>query len=141
MSDELKNLREENDNMINETVMLKAKVNRLEREKNETDQKLMAQLEVNTALRLQADTYFEQWQQVSQKARAFDNYTVDLVKSMETYPHEYLTEDNFVQKTYEFYMQDKEDFIKFYKDDRRSGHEVIADVEEYDEIIKHLEGE
>lgn len=32
MSDELKNLREENDNMINETVMLKAKVNRLERE-------------------------------------------------------------------------------------------------------------
>lgn len=81
----------------------------------------------------------EEIKEVYRKAKAFDNYMVDLVKSMETYPHEYLTEDNFVQKTYEFYMQDKEDFIKFYKDDRRSGHEVIADVEEYDEIINELE--
>lgn len=88
---------------------------------------------------IRTDQAVEELKEVYCKAKAFDNYMVDLVKSMETYPHEYLTEDNFVQKTYEFYMQDKEDFIKFYKDDRRSGHEVIADVEEYDEIINELE--
>ena len=66
---------------------------------------------------------------------------VDLVKSMETYPHEYEKHDNFLKETYEFYMQDKEDFIKGYKDEVRRGHEIISSVEEYDGIIKDLEDE
>ena len=80
-------------------------------------------------------------QEVYKKAKAFDNYMVDLVKSMETYPHEYEKHDNFLKETYEFYMQDKEDFIKNYKDEVRRGHEIVSDVEEYDEIINDLEDE
>lgn len=78
-------------------------------------------------------------QEVYSKAKAFDNYMVDLVKSIETYPHEYEKHANFLKETYEFYMQDKEDFIKGYKDEVRRGHEIVSSVEEYDEIIKNLE--
>lgn len=82
---------------------------------------------------------FSQVEEVYRKAKAFDNYMVDLVKSMETYPHEYEKYANFLKETYEFYMQDKEDFIKGYKDEMRRGDELITGVEEYDRIIKQLE--
>lgn len=78
-------------------------------------------------------------QNVYRKAQAFDNYMVDLVKSMETYPHEYEKYANFLKETYEFYMQDKEDFIKGYKDEVRRGYELISNIDEYDKIIKGLE--
>lgn len=58
----LKNAQEENDAMINEMVMLKAKVNRLERENGQYVHDNNQLLHENEALRLQSDTYFEQWQ-------------------------------------------------------------------------------
>lgn len=79
----LVNAWEENDAMINEMVMLKAKVNRLERENeglkftkkmhlgyiryfsNNSEllrDEVKSLKDENKALRLQSDTYFEQWQ-------------------------------------------------------------------------------
>lgn len=73
--------------------------------------------------------------QVYQKAQAFDNYMVDLVKTIETFPHDYIKSDNFAKETYEFYMKSKEDFIKAYENETGRKHELIRDAAEYDEII------
>lgn len=75
------------------------------------------------------------------KAKAFDNYMVDLVKSIETYPYDYKRTSNFAKETYDFYKQSKEDFIEAYKKDVSQGQELIESVEEYDRIIKKLEGD
>lgn len=56
----LKNAQEENDSMIDEMVMLKAKVNRLERDNSQFIHDNNQLLHENRALRSQADNYFEQ---------------------------------------------------------------------------------
>lgn len=81
--------------------------------------------------------------EVYAKARAFDNYMVDLAKTIETFPHSYsyIENDNFANETYEFYMKSKEDFIKAYENEVGRKHELIRDVSEYDRILSDLEGE
>lgn len=78
-------------------------------------------------------------QEAYRKARAFDNYLVDLAKTMETFPHNYIKSDNFAKETCEFYMQSKEDFIKAYENETGRKHELIRDAEEYDRILSNLE--
>lgn len=74
-------------------------------------------------------------QEVYRKAQAFDNYMVDLAKTIETFPHDYIKNDNFIKETSEFYMQSKEDFIKAYENEVSRKHGLIRDAAEYDEII------
>ena len=80
-------------------------------------------------------------QEVYRKAQAFDNYMVDLAKTIETFPHDYIKNDNFAKETYEFYMKSKEDFIKSYENEVGRKHELIHDIAEYDRILSDLEDE
>lgn len=80
-------------------------------------------------------------QEVYRKAQAFDNYMVDLAKTIETFPHDYIKNDNFAKETYEFYMKSKEYFIKSYENEVGRKYELIRDVAEYDRILSDLEGE
>lgn len=80
-------------------------------------------------------------QEIYRKAQAFDNYMVDLAKTIETFPHDYIKSDNFAKETYEFYMKSKEDFIKSYENEVGRRYELIRDVVEYDRIISDLEDE
>lgn len=80
-------------------------------------------------------------QEVYRKAQAFDNYMVDLAKTTETFPHDYIKNDNFAKETYEFYMKSKEDFIKSYENEVGRKYELIRDVAEYDRILSDLEDE
>lgn len=80
-------------------------------------------------------------QEVYRKAQAFDNYIVDLAKTMEEYPHNYIKSDDFSKETFEFYMKSKEDFIKAYENEVGRKHELIRDVEEYDRLLSSLEDE
>ena len=77
--------------------------------------------------------------EVYAKAKAFDNYMVDLAKTIELYPHDYIKNSNFAKETYEFYMKSKEDFIKAYKNEVGRKHELIHDIAEYDIILSDLE--
>ncbi|ASN70556.1 hypothetical protein 10S1_53 [uncultured Caudovirales phage] len=79
--------------------------------------------------------------EVYKKAKAFDNYMVDLVKTVELYPHDYIKNSNFAKETYEFYMKSKEDFIKAYENEVGRKHELIHDIAEYDRILSDLEDE
>ena len=63
------------------------------------------------------DKMLKELQEVYRKAQAFDNYMVDLAKTIETFPHDYIKNDNFAKETYEFYMKSKEDFIKSYENE------------------------
>ena len=83
----------------------------------------------------------EYFEELKRKAQAFDNYMVDLAKTMEEYPHNYIKSDNFAKETYEFYMKSKEDFIKAYENEVGRKYELIRDVEEYDRILSDLEDE
>ena len=83
----------------------------------------------------------EYFEELKRKARAFDNYMVDLAKTMEEYPHNYIKSDNFAKETYEFYMKSKEDFIKAYENEVGRKYELIRDVAEYDRILSDLEDE
>ena len=83
----------------------------------------------------------EYFEELKRKAQAFDNYMVDLAKTMEEYPHNYIKNDNFAKETYEFYMKSKEDFIKSYENEEGRKYELIRDVEEYDRILSDLEDE
>ena len=78
-------------------------------------------------------------QEVYRKAKAFDNYIVDLAKTMEVFPHDYIKSDNFAKETYDFYMKSKEDFIKAYENEVGRKHELIHDVAEYDRLLSSLE--
>lgn len=78
-------------------------------------------------------------QEVYRKAQAFDNYIVDLAKTMEEYPDNYIKSDNFAKETFEFYMKSKEDFIKAYEHEVGRKHELIHDIAEYDRILSDLE--
>lgn len=80
-------------------------------------------------------------QEVYRKAQAFDDYMVDLAKTIETFPHDYIKSDNFAKETFEFYMKSKEDFIKSYENEVSRKYELIRDVVEYDRIISDLEDE
>ena len=80
-------------------------------------------------------------QEVYRKAQAFDNYIVDLAKTMEEYPDNYIKSDNFAKETFEFYMKSKEDFIKAYEHEVGRKHELIHDIAEYDRILSDLEDE
>ena len=83
----------------------------------------------------------EYFEELKRKAQAFDNYMVDLAKTMEEYPHNYIKSDNFAKETFEFYMKSKEDFIKSYENEEGRKYELIRDVEEYDRILSDLEDE
>lgn len=83
----------------------------------------------------------ECFEELKRKAQAFDNYMVDLAKTMEEYPHNYIKSDNFAKETYEFYMKSKEDFIKAYENEVGRKYELIRDVAEYDRILSDLEDE
>ena len=87
------------------------------------------------------DKESEELQEVYRKAQAFDNYMVDLAKTIETFPHDYIKSDNFATETYEFYMKSKEDFIKAYEHEVGRKHELIHDIAEYDRILSDLEDE
>ena len=87
------------------------------------------------------DKESEELQEVYRKAQAFDNYMVDLAKTIETFPHDYIKSDNFAKETYEFYMKSKEDFIKAYEHEVGRKHELIHDIAEYDRILSDLEDE
>ena len=78
---------------------------------------------------------------LERKAKAFDNYMVDLAKTIELYPHDYIKNNNFAKETYEFYMKSKEDFIKAYENEVGRKYELIRDVAEYDRILSDLEDE
>lgn len=73
------------------------------------------------------------------KAQAFDNYMVDLAKTIEEYPHNYIKSDDFVKEAFEFYMKSKEDFIKAYENEVGRKHELIHDIAEYDRLLSSLE--
>lgn len=99
---------------------------------------------IQTAIDERDNVYFKMSQEVEEvyrKAQAFDNYMVDLAKTMEEYPHNYIKSDNFAKETYEFYMKSKEDFIKSYENEVGRKYELIRDVVEYDRIISDLEDE
>ena len=81
----------------------------------------------------------QELKEVYAKAKAFDNYMVDLAKTIELYPHDYIKNSNFAKETYEFYMKSKEDFIKAYKNEVGRKHELIHDIAEYDIILSDLE--
>ncbi|MCD9055018.1 hypothetical protein LDK94_06670 [Staphylococcus arlettae] len=81
----------------------------------------------------------QELQEVYSKAKAFDNYIVDLAKTMEVFPHDYIKSDNFAKETYDFYMKSKEDFIKAYENEVGRKHELIHDVAEYDRLLSSLE--
>ena len=83
----------------------------------------------------------EYFEELKRKAQAFDNYMVDLAKTMEEYPHNYIKSDNFAKETFEFYMKSKEDFIKAYENEEGRKYKLIRDVEEYDRILSDLEDE
>ena len=83
----------------------------------------------------------EEIRMLERKAKAFDNYMVDLAKTIETFPHDYIKNDNFAKETYEFYMKSKEDFIKSYENEVGRKYELIRDVAEYDRILSDLEDE
>ena len=83
----------------------------------------------------------EEIRMLERKAKAFDNYMVDLAKTIETFPHDYIKNDNFAKETYEFYMKSKEDFIKSYENEVGRKHELIHDIAEYDRILSDLEDE
>lgn len=85
------------------------------------------------------DKELEELQEVYKKAEAFDNYMVDLAKTIELYPHDYIKNNNFAKETYEFYMKSKEDFIKAYENEVGRKHELIHDIAEYDRILSDLE--
>ena len=87
------------------------------------------------------DKMLKELQEVYRKAQAFDNYMVDLAKTIETFPHDYIKNDNFAKETYEFYMKSKEDFIKSYENEVGRKYELIRDVAEYDRILSDLEDE
>ena len=87
------------------------------------------------------DKMLKELQEVYRKAQAFDNYMVDLAKTIETFPHDYIKSDNFAKETYEFYMKSKEDFIKAYEHEVGRKHELIHDIAEYDRILSDLEDE
>ena len=87
------------------------------------------------------DKMLKKLQEVYRKAQAFDNYMVDLAKTIETFPHYYIKNDNFAKETYEFYMKSKEDFIKSYENEVGRKYELIRDVAEYDRILSDLEDE
>ena len=87
------------------------------------------------------DKMLKKLQEVYRKAQAFDNYMVDLAKTIETFPHDYIKNDNFAKETYEFYMKSKEDFIKSYENEVGRKYELIRDVAEYDRILSDLEDE
>lgn len=72
---------------------------------------------------------------LERKAQAFDNYLVDLAKTIKTFPNDYIKNDDFIKETCDFYMQSKEDFIKAYENETGRKNELIRDVAEYDEII------
>lgn len=78
-------------------------------------------------------------QEIYRKAQAFDNYMVDLAKTTELYPHDYIKNSNFAKETYEFYMKSKEDFIKAYENEVGRKHGLIHDIAEYDRILSDLE--
>ena len=78
---------------------------------------------------------------LERKAKAFDNYMVDLAKTIELYPHDYIKNSNFAKETYEFYMKSKEDFIKAYENEVGRKHELIHDIAEYDRLLSGLEDE
>ena len=97
-----------------------------------------------TAIDERNNVYFNMAQEVEEvyrKAKAFDNYMVDLAKTIETFPHDYIKSDNFAKETYEFYMKSKEDFIKEYEHEVGRKHELIHDIAEYDRILSDLEDE
>ena len=81
----------------------------------------------------------DELQEVYRKAKAFDNYIVDLAKTMEVFPHDYIKSDNFAKETYDFYMKSKEDFTKVYENEVGRKHELIHDVAEYDRLLSGLE--
>ncbi|MEP9852129.1 hypothetical protein ABDK10_05440 [Staphylococcus aureus] len=83
----------------------------------------------------------QELQEVYRKAKAFDNYIVDLAKTMEEYPDNYIKSDNFAKETFEFYMKSKEDFIKAYENEVGLKHELIHDIAEYDRLLSDFEGE
>ena len=83
----------------------------------------------------------EYFEELKRKAQAFDNYMVDLAKTMEEYPDNYIKSDNFAKETFEFYMKSKEDFIKAYEHEVGRKHELIHDIAEYDRILSDLEDE
>ena len=83
----------------------------------------------------------EDYLKLKRKAKAFDNYMVDLAKTIELYPHDYIKNSNFAKETYEFYMKSKEDFIKAYENEVGRKYELIRDVAEYDRILSDLEDE
>ena len=87
------------------------------------------------------DKMLKELQEVYRKAQAFDNYMVDLAKTIELYPHDYIKNSNFAKETYEFYMKSKEDFIKAYENEVGRKHELIHDIAEYDRILSDLEDE
>ena len=87
------------------------------------------------------DKMLKKLQEVYRKAQAFDNYMVDLAKTIELYPHDYIKNSNFAKETYEFYMKSKEDFIKAYENEVGRKHELIHDIAEYDRILSDLEDE
>lgn len=95
---------------------------------------------LNSSTHEKYETMANEINQVYQKARAFDNYMVDLAKTMEEYPHNYIKSDNFAKETYEFYMKSKENFIKAYENEVGRKHELIRDAAEYDELINKMEG-
>ena len=87
------------------------------------------------------DKESEELKEVYKKAQAFDNYMVDLAKTIELYPYDYIKNNNFAKETYEFYMKSKEDFIKAYENEVGRKYELIRDVAEYDRILSDLEDE
>ena len=87
------------------------------------------------------DKMLKELQEVYRKAQAFDNYMVDLAKTIELYLHDYIKNSNFAKETYEFYMKSKEDFIKAYENEVGRKHELIHDIAEYDRILSDLEDE
>lgn len=84
------------------------------------------------------DGTFDELDEVYRKATAFDNYIVDLAKTMEEYPHNYIKSDDFAKETFEFYMKSKEDFIKAYENEVGRKHELIHDIAEYDRLLSDI---
>lgn len=148
----------ERNTLIDDIAILKANNERLMRRNEKLEDYLHIRGESSTTYKYEHDVINEleeledeykinykneidEIRKVYRKAQAFDNYIVDLAKTMEEYPHNYIKSDDFVKETFEFYMKSKEDFIKAYENEVSRKNELIRDAAEYDRLLSDLEDE
>ncbi|MGW7932804.1 hypothetical protein BU107_13905 [Staphylococcus xylosus] len=105
---EYNKIKSERDTLIDDIAVLKANISRLERENgqlSELNKQLTFEIRnyehENKALRLQADTYFDEWQKSKLKAKAFDEIFDAVNAHYVEYPEDWMVEVLKVVRNFE----------------------------------------